>query len=100
MTTYIISREVDLPSEKLFSIISDFTRSPSPTIPVEVEKEGDRQVLINFDGIGADPKAAKPVGNCCSLQAGTKYFSQYTAGHQVNLWLPFSISPFHRVCPA
>jgi len=43
MTTYIISREVDLPSEKLFSILSDFTRSPSPTIPVEVEKEGDRQ---------------------------------------------------------
>jgi hypothetical protein len=42
MTAFIITREVDLPSEKLFPIISDFTRSPSPTIPIKVEKEGDQ----------------------------------------------------------
>ena len=42
MTAFNITREVDLPSEKLFSIISDFTRSPSPTIQVQVEKEGDQ----------------------------------------------------------
>ncbi len=41
MTTFTINRELDLPSEKAFAIISDFTRSPSPTIQVEVEKEGD-----------------------------------------------------------
>jgi hypothetical protein len=42
MTAFIIKREVDLPSDKLFPIISDFTRSPSHTIPIEVEKEGDQ----------------------------------------------------------
>ena len=42
MTAFNITREVDLPSEKLFSIISDFTRSPSPNIQVQVEKEGDQ----------------------------------------------------------
>jgi hypothetical protein len=41
MTTFTISRELDLPSEKAFAIISDFTRSPSPNIAVTVEKKGD-----------------------------------------------------------
>ena len=43
MTTFAIKREIDLPSEKAFMIISDFTRPPSPNIPVEVEKEGDSE---------------------------------------------------------
>lgn len=41
MTTFTITRELDLPSEKAFAIISDFTRSPSPNIAVKVEKKGD-----------------------------------------------------------
>ena len=41
MTTFTITRELDLPSEKTFAIISDFTRSPSPNISVNVEKKGD-----------------------------------------------------------
>ena len=41
MTTFTITRELDLPSEKAFAIISDFTRSPSPNISVNVEKKGD-----------------------------------------------------------
>ena len=41
MTTFAITRELDLPSEKAFAIISDFTRSPSPNISVNVEKKGD-----------------------------------------------------------
>ena len=49
MSTFTIIRELDLPSEKAFSIISDFTRSPSPTIPVQVEKEGD----LESNGVGA-----------------------------------------------
>ena len=48
MTAFTITREVDLPSEKLFSIISDFTRSPSPNIKVEVEKEGDL-MSVNYN---------------------------------------------------
>ena len=42
MTAFRITREVNLPSGKLFSITSDFTRSPSPTILIDVEKEGDQ----------------------------------------------------------
>ena len=41
MTTFTITRELDLPSEKAFAIISDFTRSPSPNISVKVEEKGD-----------------------------------------------------------
>jgi len=41
MTTFTITRVLDLPSEKAFAIISDFTRSPSPNISVKVEKKGD-----------------------------------------------------------
>lgn len=41
MTTFTITRELDLPSEKAFAIISDFTRSPSPNITVKVETKGD-----------------------------------------------------------
>jgi hypothetical protein len=41
MTTFTITRELDLPSEKAFAIISDFTRSPGPNISVKVEKKGD-----------------------------------------------------------
>jgi hypothetical protein len=43
MTTFTITRELDLPSEKAFAISSDFTSSPGPTIKVEVEKEGDSE---------------------------------------------------------
>ena len=43
MTTFSIERELDLLSDKAFAIISDFTRPPSPNIPVEVEKEGDSE---------------------------------------------------------
>ena len=41
MTAFTITRKLDLPSDKAFDIISNFTRSPSPNIPVEVEKVGD-----------------------------------------------------------
>ena len=43
MTAFTIEREIDLPSEKAFTIISNFTRPPSPNIPIEVEKEGDSE---------------------------------------------------------
>jgi hypothetical protein len=43
MTAFTIRREIDLPSKKAFTIISDFTRPPSPKIPIEVEKEGDSE---------------------------------------------------------
>ena len=48
MTAFAIEREIDLPPEKAFSIISDFTRPPSPNIPIEVEKEGD----LESHGVG------------------------------------------------
>jgi hypothetical protein len=43
MTTFTITRVLDLPSEKAFAIISDFTRSPGPDISVNVEKMGDSE---------------------------------------------------------
>lgn len=42
MTNFTLTREVDLPLEKVFPLITDFTRSPSPNIPVEVESKGNQ----------------------------------------------------------
>ena len=41
MATCSIKREIDLPIEKVWSLIGDFTKSPAPEIEIEVEKEGD-----------------------------------------------------------
>ena len=43
MTAFAIKRKIDLPSDKAFTIISDFTQPLSPSIPIEVEKEGDSE---------------------------------------------------------
>jgi len=49
MATFTITRKLDLPSEKVWATVSDFTRAPSPAIIIEVEKEGDPEA----SGIGA-----------------------------------------------
>lgn len=49
MTTFTISRELDLPSDKVWAIVSDFTCAPSPAITIEVEEKGNPEV----HGIGA-----------------------------------------------
>jgi len=49
MTTFTISRELDLPSDKVWAIVSDFTRPPSPAISIEVEEKGNPEA----HGIGA-----------------------------------------------
>lgn len=41
MASYTIERKINLPVEKAWSLIGDFTKSPGPEIKVEVEKEGD-----------------------------------------------------------
>jgi hypothetical protein len=41
MASYTLERKVNLPVGKVWSLIGDFTKSPSPEIKVEVEKEGD-----------------------------------------------------------
>ena len=41
MATLTLARKVNLPIEKVWSLIGDFTASPGPDIKVEVEKEGD-----------------------------------------------------------
>lgn len=41
MTSFSLERKVDLPVQKLWNLIADFTVSPGPEIKVEVEKEGD-----------------------------------------------------------
>ncbi len=41
MASYTIERRINLPIEKVWSLIGDFTKSPGPEIKVEVEKEGD-----------------------------------------------------------
>jgi hypothetical protein len=41
MATCSIKRKIDLPIEKVWSLIGDFTISPAPEIKIEVEKEGD-----------------------------------------------------------
>jgi carbon monoxide dehydrogenase subunit G len=49
MTTFTITRTLDLPSDKVWGIVSDFTRPPSQAIKIEVEDKGDPEA----DGIGA-----------------------------------------------
>ncbi len=41
MVSYTFTRTVQLPVDKVWSLIGDFTKSPGPGITVEVEKEGD-----------------------------------------------------------
>ena len=41
MASYTFERKINLPVEKVWSLIGDFTKSPGPEIKVEVEKEGD-----------------------------------------------------------
>ncbi len=49
MTSFTLTRKVDLPAEKVWEIVGDFTKSPGPGVLVEVEKQGDP----NSYGIGA-----------------------------------------------
>lgn len=48
MTVYSFRREVNLPVEKVWSLLGDFTKAPSSEIEVLVEKEGDRET----NGVG------------------------------------------------
>ena len=41
MASFTYERKVNLPVEKVWSLIGDFTKAPGPDIKVEVEKEGD-----------------------------------------------------------
>lgn len=41
MASFTLDRRINLPVEKVWSIIGDFTATPSPDIKVEVEKKGD-----------------------------------------------------------
>ena len=41
MVSYTFARTVQLPVDKVWSLIGDFTKSPGPGIRVEVEKVGD-----------------------------------------------------------
>jgi hypothetical protein len=59
MAVYSFSREVKLPIEKVWSLIGDFTKAPSPEIKVEVEKEGDMEA----NGIGTIRKLT--IGKLC-----------------------------------
>ena len=59
MAVYSFSREMKLPIEKVWSLIGDFTKAPSPEIKVEVEKEGD----MKANGIGTIRKLT--IGKLC-----------------------------------
>lgn len=41
MASFTVTREVNLPVEKVWSLIGDFAATPGPDIRVEVEEEGD-----------------------------------------------------------
>ena len=49
MAAFTITRKLDLPSEKVWATVSDFTRAPSSAIIIEVEEKGDPDA----NGIGA-----------------------------------------------
>ena len=41
MASYSFERTLNIPIEKLWSVIGDFSKSPSPDIPITLEKQGD-----------------------------------------------------------
>ena len=41
MASYYFERTLNMPLEKVWSVIGDFEKSPAPDIPVTVEKHGD-----------------------------------------------------------
>ena len=49
MATFTIKRKLDLPSDQVWAIVSDFTRPPSPDISIDVEEMGNPDA----NGIGA-----------------------------------------------
>jgi len=49
MTSFTLSRMVDLPAEKVWKIAGNFTKSPGPGVLIEVEKQGDPDA----HGVGA-----------------------------------------------
>ena len=49
MATFTITRKLNLPSDKVWATVSDFTRAPSPAIIIEVEEKGDPEA----NGVGA-----------------------------------------------
>ncbi|MEN8232099.1 MAG: SRPBCC family protein [Thermodesulfobacteriota bacterium] len=59
MTVYSFRREVNLPIEKVWSLLGDFTKAPSPEIKVVVEKEGD----MDTNGVGTIRKIT--IGKVC-----------------------------------
>ncbi|MDZ4132369.1 MAG: SRPBCC family protein [Dethiobacteria bacterium] len=48
MASFAIVRTINLPVEKVWSVLGNFTRSPAPDINIRVEKEGD----TGLDGVG------------------------------------------------
>ena len=49
MAAFTITRKLDLPSEKVWATVSDFTRAPSSAIIIKVEEKGDPAA----NGVGA-----------------------------------------------
>jgi hypothetical protein len=48
MASFAIVRTINLPVEKIWSVLGNFTRPPAPDIKISVEKEGDP----GLDGVG------------------------------------------------
>ena len=48
MATASLERNIKVPLEKAWCLLSDFTRSPSPAFPVIVHEEGDEK----YNGVG------------------------------------------------
>jgi len=49
MNTFTVAQKLDLPSDQVWAIVSDFTRPPSPDISIDVEEKGNPDA----NGIGA-----------------------------------------------
>jgi len=49
MNTFTVAQKLDLPSDQVWAIVSDFTRPPSPAVKIAVDEKGDPET----NGIGA-----------------------------------------------
>ena len=77
MAVYSFSREMKLPIEKVWSLIGDFTKAPSPEIKVEVEKEGDMEA----NGIGTIRKLT--IGKLCVREILDTATQPYTFTYRI-----------------
>jgi len=92
MASFTIVRKINLPLEKLWSVLGDFTRPPAPGIKLGVEKDGDpgrdgvgtvRTVTFGKDSARQVIETVKPLHSYTYQIMGHPLMKGYHAGFEL-----------------